>query len=67
MIVASQASVSESQDPPADNVNLMMLETMHKNQEASNKRNIDLLEQHRMDMEVRMEQQWKDMDMRMEQ
>jgi hypothetical protein len=40
---------------------------MQENQEASNKRNIDMLEQHRLDMEMRMEQQWKDMDIRMEQ
>lgn len=39
---------------------------MQENQEASNKKNIDMLEQHRLDMEMWMEQQRKDMDICME-
>jgi hypothetical protein len=69
MIVGLQASVNKSQDLLADNVNLMMLnmlQSMQKNQEASNKRNINMLEQQWLDMEVQMEQQRKDMDMRIE-
>jgi hypothetical protein len=46
---------------------LNMLQKMQKNQEASNKRNIDILEQHRLEMELQMEQQRKDMDIHMEQ
>jgi hypothetical protein len=46
---------------------LNMLQKMQENQEASNKRNIDMLKQHRLDMEMRMEQQQKDMDICMEQ
>jgi hypothetical protein len=70
MIVASQALVSESQNPPIDNMNLIMLNMlpkMQENKEASNKRNINMLEQYQLDMEVQMEQKQKDMDMRMEQ
>jgi hypothetical protein len=70
MLVASQASVSESPNPAVDNVNMIMLsmlQKMQENQEASNKRNFDMLEQHRLDTEMRLEQQRKDMDIRMEQ
>jgi hypothetical protein len=70
MLVASQASVSESPNPATDNVNMIMLsmlQKMQENQEASNKRNFDMLEQHRLDTEMRLEQQCKDMDIRMEQ
>jgi hypothetical protein len=69
MLVASQASVSESPNPATDNVNMIMLnmlQKMQENQEASNKRNFNMLEQHRLDTEMRLEQQRKDMDMRME-
>jgi hypothetical protein len=69
MVVPSQASVSESPNPATD-VNLIMLnmlQKMQENQEASNKRNMDMLEQHRLDTEMRMEQQRKDMDIRMDQ
>jgi hypothetical protein len=69
-MIVSQASVSELQNPPPNNMNMIMLnmlQKMQKNQEASNKRNIDMLEQHRLDMEMQMEQQRKDMDIRMEQ
>jgi hypothetical protein len=34
---------------------LNMLQTMQKNQKASNKKNIDMLKQYWLDMEVRME------------
>jgi hypothetical protein len=70
MIIASQASVNESHNQPTDNKNMLMfnmLQKMQENQEASNKRNIDMLEQHWLEMELRMEQQQKDMDIRMEQ
>jgi hypothetical protein len=70
MLVASQASVSETPNPAADNVSMIMLsmlQKMQENQEASNKRNFDMLEQHRLDTEMRLEQQRKDMDIRMEQ
>jgi hypothetical protein len=70
MLVASQASVSETPNRAADNVSmtmLSMLQKMQENQEASNKRNFDMLEQHRLDTEMRLEQQRKDMDIRMEQ
>jgi hypothetical protein len=70
MLVASQASVSETPNPAADNVNMIMLsmlQKMQENQEASNKRNFDMLKQHRLDTEMRLEQQRKDMDIRMEQ
>jgi hypothetical protein len=69
MVVPSQASVSESLNPATD-VNLIMLnmlQKMQKNKEASNKRNMDMLEQHRLDTEMQMEQQRKDMDIRMDQ
>jgi hypothetical protein len=69
MVVPSQASVSESPNPAID-VNLIMLNMLQKrqeNQEASNKRNVDMLEQHWLDTEMRMEQQRKDMDIRMDQ
>jgi hypothetical protein len=69
MVVPSQASVSESPNPVTD-VNLIMLnmlQKMQENQEASNKRNMDMLEQHRLDIEMRMEQQRKDMDIHMDQ
>ena len=46
---------------------LNMLQKMQKNQEANNKRYINMLEQHRLDMKVQMEQKQKDMDMHMEQ
>jgi hypothetical protein len=68
MVVPSQASVSESPNP-ITNVNLIMLNMLLKiqeNQEASNKINMDMLEQHRLDTEMRMEQQRKDMDIRMD-
>jgi hypothetical protein len=70
MLVASQASVSETPNPAADNVNMIMLsmlQKMQENQKASNKRNFDMLEQHRLDTEMRLEQQRKDMDICMEQ
>jgi hypothetical protein len=54
MVVPSQVSVSESPNPITD-VNLMMLNMFQKiqeNQEASNKRNMDMLEQHRLDTEM---------------
>jgi hypothetical protein len=66
MHVALQASVSESQDKPAKTVEMMMM-TMQKNQEASEQRNITMLEQQKKDMKMRMEQQRKDMDQSMEQ
>jgi hypothetical protein len=44
-----------------------MLQKMQENQEASNKRNFDILEQHRLDTKMWLEQQRKDMDIRMEQ
>jgi hypothetical protein len=69
MVVPSQASVSESPNPAID-VNLIMLNMLQKrqeNQEASNKRNVDMLEQHWLDTKMRMEQQRKDMDIRMDQ
>jgi hypothetical protein len=69
MVVPSQASVSESPNP-AIHVNLIMLnmlQKMQENQEANNKRNMDMLEQHQLDTEMRMEQQRKDMDICMDQ
>jgi hypothetical protein len=36
---------------------LNMLQKMQENQEASNKRNMDMLEQHQLETEMRMEQQ----------
>jgi hypothetical protein len=68
MVVPSQASISESPNPATD-VNLIMLnilQKMQENQEASNKRNMDMLEQHQLDTEMRMEQQRKDMDIHMD-
>jgi hypothetical protein len=68
MVVPSQASVSKSSNPATD-MNLMMLnmlQKMQENQEASNKRNMDMLEQHWLDTEMQMEQQQKDMDIRMD-
>jgi hypothetical protein len=70
MIIASKVSVSKSQNPPTDNMNLIMLDMLQKmqeNQEASNKRYIDMLEQCWLDMELRMKQERKDMDICMEQ
>jgi hypothetical protein len=46
---------------------LNMLQKMQENQEANNKRNMDMLEQHQLDTEMRMEQQRKDMDICMDQ
>jgi hypothetical protein len=69
MVVPSQAFVTESPNP-ATYVNLIMLnmlQKMQENQKASNKINMDMLEQHRLDTEMRMEQQQKDMDIRMDQ
>jgi hypothetical protein len=69
MVIPSQATVSKSPNPATD-VNLIMLnmlQKMQENQEASNKRNMDMLEQHRLDTEMRIEQQRKDMDIRMDQ
>jgi hypothetical protein len=69
MVVPSQASVSEFPNPATD-LNLIMLnmlQKMQENQEASNRRNMDMLEQHQLDTEMRMEQQQKDMDIRMDQ
>ena len=40
---------------------------MQENQEVINKRNIELVEQHQLDIEMQMEQQQKDMDICMEQ
>ena len=60
MIVALQVWVSEFQNQPIDNMNLIMLNMLQKmleNQEDSNKRNIDMLEQHWLEMELQMEQQ----------
>jgi hypothetical protein len=54
-MIVSQASVSKSQNSPPDNMNMIMfnmLQKMQENQEASNKRNIDMLEHHRLDMEM---------------
>ena len=54
MLVASQASVSESPNLAVD-VNMIMLSMLRKmqeSQETSNKRNLDMLEQHRLDMEM---------------
>jgi hypothetical protein len=50
--------VSESPNLAADNVNMIMLsilQKMQENQEASNKRNFDMLEQHRLGTEMRLE------------
>ena len=69
MLIASQASMSESPNLVA-NMNMIMLgmlQKMQESQEASNKRNLDMLEQHRLDMEMRLEQQHKDMDICIEQ
>jgi hypothetical protein len=55
MLVASQASVNETPNPAANNVNMIMvsmLQKMQENQEASNKRNFDILEQHRLDTKM---------------
>jgi parvulin-like peptidyl-prolyl isomerase len=62
--------VSKSPNPAADNMNMIMLsmlQKMQENQEVSNKRNFDMLEQHRLDTEMQLEQHHKDMDIRMEQ
>ena len=55
LIIALQASISKSQNLPTDNMNMIILNILQKmqgNQEASNKRNIDMLEQHQLDMEL---------------
>jgi hypothetical protein len=70
MHVASQASVRESQVPQQETVNVMvlnMLQTMQKNQETREQRNITMLEQQRKDIEMRLKQQQKDMEQRIEQ
>ena len=69
MLVVSQASVSKSLNPPANvtQVLMTMLQKMQDSQEASNKRNLDLLEQRRLDMEMQLEQQRTNMDFCMEQ
>lgn len=46
---------------------LNMLQTMQKNQDASEQWKINILEQQRKDMEMRLEQQREDMDQTMEQ
>ena len=63
MLVASQASMSESLNPPTDVIQVLMtmLQKMQDSQEAINKRNLDLLELHRQEMEIQLEQQQKDM------
>ena len=45
---------------------LSISQKMQENQDASNKRNFNMLEQHRLDTEVWLEQQRKDMDICME-
>ena len=58
MLVASQASVNKSPNPPANVTQLMMnmVQKMQDSQDTSNKRNLEMLEQHRMDTEMRLEQ-----------
>ena len=57
MLVASQASVNESPDPLVNMAQMMMnfMQRMQDNQEASNKRNLEIMEQHRLDIESRLE------------
>ena len=57
MLVASQTSVSESPDLPTNVIQLIMnmLQRMQDSQEASNKRNLEMMEQHRLDSELRLE------------
>jgi hypothetical protein len=40
-----------------DLIMLDMLQKMQKNQEVSNKKNIDMLEQYQLDMELQMKQE----------
>ena len=69
MLVASQASMSKSPDPPANVTQLMMnmLQKIQDSKDTSNKRNLDMLEQHSLYMEMRLEQQRRNTDFRMEQ
>ena len=45
---------------------LRMLQKLQDSQEASNKRNLDMLELYRLETKMRLEQQQKDMDICME-
>ena len=68
-LVASQASVSQTQTALVDLSMVLMnfMKTMQDREEANQKRNYDMLEQHRLETEMLLEQQWKEMDLRMEQ
>ena len=68
MLVASHASVSESPDRPVSMAQMMMnfMQRMQDNQEANNKINMEIMEQHRLDTESQLEQQRIDMYLHME-
>ena len=69
LLVVSQASVSQSQTPLVDSLTVLMnfMKTMQDREKASQKRNLDMLEQHRLETEMQLEQQCKEMDLHMEQ
>ena len=69
MVVALQASVSQSTDPQASMNQFMMdfIQTMQANQEANQKQNLEMLEKQRLDTESRIEEQRREMKMRLEQ
>ena len=69
ILVASQASVSETPDPALTMSQMMMhfMAEMRASQEASQKLNRDMLEQQRLDNESRMNEQRKEMNWRLEQ
>ena len=69
MVVASQASVSQSIDTQASMNQFMMnfIQRMQDSQEASQKLNMEMMEKQRLDTESRLEEQRREMVLRMEQ
>ena len=69
MLVASQAFVSESLDPPISMAQMMMsfMQKIQDREDANQKRNLEMMELHRLETESKLEQQCRDMDMRLEQ
>ena len=68
-LLASQASVSESTNPPVNMAQMLMnfMQQMQQNQQASDTRNMEIMEVHQLETESKLEQQRRDMDLCLEQ